>query len=462
VNAVQTILPLALAAYFVYMGTRSRIYLLGIPFLMFMRSSVFFENARPFWVPGRFSPDTHVLLWLIVVWLVCTDQLLSARRGEKRFRAFGHRLSMPEEALLVFVAVYGVFLLGLTIAQHGDAAAALGEAQGFAYLFLGYFLIRGIVSTASLAEVLAFVRTLVIINTGAAVLFILHQAAHIGIYSGAEYFTTTFMGETITRTFYIMPQLLPLSLAYIFSRRQWNVWTVAGALVNLAAVWISYTRSLVVIALVIIALSLLARALKGGQASLVLRRALAVSLVLVALMFGLTQLFPVQSEYFLGRLSEAAAAPSVTRVGTVQNRERKMEVTYRSISRNDPILGAGWVTPAQDPMANRVESMKSDIVWVPVLYRLGLLGVVLWVAVFALFTWRAVRLAARASPEVEFFGIVWLGVIVGLFLEGFLSWTFLQPGRHAMALWAFALLGAVASALRFAPEDEAEPEVVDS
>jgi len=220
VNTLRTILPLALVAFFIYKGTHSRIYLLGIPFLMFMRSSVFFENARPFWIPGRLGADTHVLIWLTIVWLVCTNLLLPAKPGEARIRPFGQRLSLPEEALIVGVAAYGVLLLGVTIVQQGDALAALGEAQGFAYLILGYFLVRAIVSSVSLVDVLAFVRTLVIVNTGAAVLFILHQAAGVTIYAGAEYYTTTFMGETITRTFYFMPQLLPLSIAYIFSRRQ--------------------------------------------------------------------------------------------------------------------------------------------------------------------------------------------------------------------------------------------------
>ena len=460
-NALRMILPFALVAFFVYKSTRSRIYLLGIPFLMFMRSSVFFEDARPFWIPGRLGADTHVLIWLIIVWLLCTGLLLPAKRGEERIRPFGHSLSLPEEALIVGVAAFGVLLLGVTTVQQGDALAALGEARGFAYLFLGYFLVRGIVSSVSLAETLAFVRALVIINTGAAVLFILHQAVGVTIYAGAEYYTTTFMGETITRTFYFMPQLLPLSIAYIFSRREWNVWTVAGAMVNLAAVWISYTRSLAIIAVVIIAISLLAPALKKGQAGTVLRRALVSVAVLVALAFGVTQLFPVQSEYFVGRFNEAVAAPSVTSVGNIQNRENKIQVTYRSISRTDAVLGAGWVTAAQDPMAARVERMQSDIVWVPILYRLGLLGVALWVAVFAVFTWRAAKLAARKSPEIELFGIVWLGVIVGLFLEGFLSWTFMQPGRYAMALWAFAFLGAVASTLRFAPESALTPRPED-
>ena len=449
-SALQLILPLALAAYFVFMGARSRIFLLGIPFLMFMRSSVFFENARIFWAPGRFDPDTLMLMWLFIVWAVCLDLVIRPRRGGRR-RLFGPAFSLPEEGLLLAAAAYAALQVALTTVRYGDAGAALGEAQGFAYLFIGYFLIRGIVGTASLAQLLAFVRVLVIINTGAALLFVLHQGLGLGIYSGGEYYTTSFMGVTITRTFYFMPQLLGLSIAYIFSRRQWNAWWVIAAILNLAAVWFSYTRSLLLIAVVIIAVSLVARAFKRSQARLVVRRTVAIVAVLGVLAFGFTRFLPVQSEYFVSRLAEATGATSVGEVANVQNRERKLQVTYAGIAKSDAALGAGFVSAAEDPFADQVREMQSDIVWVPILYRLGLLGVALWVALFVGYAWRAARLAASHAKDVELFGIVLLGVVVGLFLQGFVSWTLMQPGRFALALWAFAFIGATAGAARALP-----------
>jgi hypothetical protein len=448
VDAARIALPFALAAYFIYMGTRSRIYLLGIPFLMYMRASVFFQNAGVFWVPGRFDVNFLIFFWLVIVWLLCTDLLLPAVHGEARVRRFGGKLSLPEEGIILVLAAATVVQLVLTIAQHGDPATAWSEALRFVYLLAGYFLVRAIVSTASLDEVLGFVRALVIVSTGSAALFVLHQAVHLDIYAGEEYLTTTFLGQTITRSFYFMPQLLLLSIAYIFSRRSWNVWTITALLVNLTAVWISYTRSLVVIAVVVIAISLLVRVFKGSQAGIALRHAVTIGVVLGALAFGVTQFFPVQSQFFLGRISEATAASSVSEVGEVQVRERKMLTTYRSIAQADATLGAGWVSAAQDPMADRVERMQADIVWVPILYRLGVVGVGIFVAAFALYAWRAAKLAASRSRDVELFGIIWLCVIVGTFLEGFVSWTFMQPYRYAMGLWAFAFLGAVASMVR--------------
>ena len=102
-------------------------------------------------------------------------------------------------------------------------------------------------------------------------------------------------------------------------------------------------------------------------------------------------------------------------------------------------------------MAATVEQFQSDIVWVPVLYRLGMAGVGLFGLAFVLYGWRAAKLAARHSGEIELFGIVWLCLLVGLFLEGFVSWSFMQPGRLAMGLWAFAFPGGVVGAGKSRP-----------
>ena len=94
-GALRMIIPYALAAYFIYRGTRSRIFLLGIPFLMYMSASVFFGNADPFWIPGRFSGDFHVFSWLVLVWLLCTGLLLPGSARASRSRPFGPQAQPP-------------------------------------------------------------------------------------------------------------------------------------------------------------------------------------------------------------------------------------------------------------------------------------------------------------------------------------------------------------------------------
>ena len=101
---------------------------------------------------------------------------------------------------------------------------------------------------AGRGDTLDFIKALVIVNTLAAVLFILHQGLHLPVYLVTEYQTISFMGQRITRSFYFMPQLLALAIAYVFARRTWSVVWVGVVVVTLGALWVSYTRSLLVIA----------------------------------------------------------------------------------------------------------------------------------------------------------------------------------------------------------------------
>ena len=66
VVALRLVVPWALLVAFLVCGVRWRIFLLGIPFLMLMGPSVFFDTIRVFHTPGRFEGQVLVLLWLLV------------------------------------------------------------------------------------------------------------------------------------------------------------------------------------------------------------------------------------------------------------------------------------------------------------------------------------------------------------------------------------------------------------
>ena len=136
---------------------------------------------------------------------------------------------------------------------------------------------------ASRRDTLDFIKSLVLVNTLAALLFILHQGLHLPVYLVTEYQTITFMGQRITRSFYFMPQLLSLAIAYVFARRTWSVFWVGVVLVTLAALWVSYTRSLLVIAVAELLVVLGVRLLKAQQAHLVVRRVGTLAAIVLAL-----------------------------------------------------------------------------------------------------------------------------------------------------------------------------------
>jgi len=445
IGALRYAVPGLLLLFFAVRSFRQRVFLLGIPFLMYMGNSVFFEKAKPFWIPSRLSPSDHVMLWLVITWVVYFDLLLpSFRRSAPRPRLFGPALSSPEEIVLVGLAAFAVVEVGLTALRFSAATSALGQAKGFVYLFVGYFLLRGMLCRASREDSLDFVKALVVVNTIAAALFIVHQGLHHTIYLAVEYQTVVFMGQRLTRSFYFMPQLLTLALAYVFARRTWTVFWVGVLIVTLGALWVSYTRSLLVIAVAVFLTSLAVRLFKARQAHIAIRRAVTM-LVLAAVLLGAAFVFlPVESRYLVSRIVTATSSGSLTSDPNLQNRQNKLRNVYAWIGPESHALGQGFATPAQDPPGANVPAMSADLVWVPVLYRFGLLGVLVVALLYATAGWRAARMSVSGDGDAEFLALVLLGVIVGTFLESFVSWTFLNPVRYPMGLWVFALLAAEA------------------
>ena len=153
-------------------------------------------------------------------------------------------------------------------------------------------------------------------------------------------------------------------------------------------------------------------------------------------------LLPTQSAYLVSRLRSTTSSGSAVHDTDLQNRVTKMKTTYQWIGSDGHLQGAGFASAAQDPRVTEIEVMAADIVWVPLLYRLGLLGVVGFACLFILAGWRATSLSLSVGGDAEFLSVVLLGTIVGLFLQGFVSWTLLDPARTPMALWFLALLTA--------------------
>ena len=442
-GAVRLALPAFLLVFFITRSVKQRIFLLGIPFLMYMSSSVFFDKVKIFWVPSRLSSSDLVMLWLVITWVVYFDLVLPAyRRGRPRPLLFGPALSGPEEAMVLGFAALAVLELGLTALRFGELGAALGEARAYIYLFVGYFLLRGMLCRASRSDTLDFLKALVIVNTVAAGLFILHQGLHLQIYQATEYQVISFMGQRLTRSFYFMPQLLALALAYVFARRTWSVFWLGVMIVTLGALWVSYTRSLLLIAAAELVAILCVRLLKARQAGMVIKRVVAIVLIVVVLGVVVLVALPVQSQYFFSRIGMATSSGSLTSDPNMQNRANKMRTIYKWIADESHAFGQGFVTAGQDPAAASVDVMASDLVWVPVLYRFGVLGVVVVALLYVTAAWQSLRLSLGGAGEAEFMALLLLGLIVGLFLEGFVSWTFLNPARYPMGFWFLALLAA--------------------
>ena len=105
------------------------------------------------------------------------------------------------------------------------------------------------------------------------------------------------------------------------------MWTYLIIGVNLLAVWVSYTRTMLAMAAVVAAISILVRLLKGGQEMLALRRALAVGAVVVAVGVALVTLLPTESNYFVGRIQNVMEGGGVGSSDSLARRNARLAST---------------------------------------------------------------------------------------------------------------------------------------
>jgi hypothetical protein len=456
-NTARILLPSLLLLYFLWRSSRQRIFLLGLPFLMDMYYSIFFDRLKPFWIPSQWAPADHMMFWMLVTWIIYFDLLLPhRRRSVKELRPFGPRLSAPEEVVLAALAALMVFKVGTTALHYMDLGSALGAARVYLYVFVGYMLLRGIFCHAGRKMTVDFLAAIVVVNAIAAGLYVLHQGLHIYIYVGAvEYQSVVFNGEVLTRSFYFMPQLLPLAIAFCVARPKWSLFWIGVLLVTLAAVWVSYTRALVLVALIEMAVVLSVRLLKQRDAWPAAKRALQVVLVMAVFIGAAVTLLPTQSAYLFSRIGETNSRGNALEDNNLQVRLYWWRTTNDWMGGDNQLLGVGFPSAAQDAQATRVGEMAADLVWVPTVWSLGWIGVATLVCLFLAFGWRAASLSLTSDGADAFLSTVLLGVVVGVFLQGFVEWTIFDPWHTPNALWFFALLAAIRCRQRVAAHQPA-------
>lgn len=445
---LRILLPILFLGFFLVQARKSRIFLLGLPFLMYMRESVFFEMMLPFWMPQRLGYGAMILFWLFVVWLIASDVLLRSGRYAQRRRPLGPAPSLPEEGALAVAAALVIVAVSVTAVNEGDLVSALRQASDFGMVLVGYVLVRGIVSQASRAEVDRLLVALVAVNTIAAGLFILHQGFNLPIYAEAPHTATYYEGTLITRGFSYAPQLLELALPVVLARRVIDVKGLAIALTTLAAAWVTFTRSVLLTIVVEVVVLLGVRFIKRNQAALFIRRAIGIALTIAIVGVMATLFMPDQSRYFLSRIVAATPGRHLIREPSFETRMSYVARTYRFAEDGDLLLGAGFVSPQQEPRSALVDRWAADTAVVPILYRLGVLGLAAFSAVFLTYGWRALRLSLIPDEHVEYQGMVWLSVVVAMVVAGLSSWVFLDPDRLPLGLWPLAFLAAEAARVR--------------
>ena len=442
---VRIAVPWALLTLFLFRARRARIFLLGIPFLLFMNYSVFFDRMRLFHTPGRLPQYVLLALWMLIVWVAATGRVRLGGGPDSTGSAslVRHRF-LPEEVGVLALSTLVLGHVAVDSVRTADFAGSFGRGLGMLSMVLGYFLVRDIVGHASRREVISFLATVVAANAVATGLFILHQGFHFGVYSGAEHSSFAFRGQVITRTFYFAPHFAVLTLAFVFARQRWGAMWAFVLVLSLLGVLVSYTRSLVLVVVVALLLAVAARGLKSPSAAGLLRRTLAVAAAAVLLIWSFTTFMPVQADYLAQRFSGIGANSSITRDPNVTVRTGFLTSTVGIVERHDIAFGLGFPSAVQEATVAQVEVWGADMAWILVVYSLGLAGVAVFALMFVGYAARAFLLFMKSSGEGEYLGLMYLVAIVASLLLTAVSWAFMEPGVLPMGLWLFAFVAAEA------------------
>ena len=452
IRALSLLVPWALLGLFVYKALHTRIFLLGVPFLIYMDSSVYFDSMRIFHTPGRLSGYLQLLGWLVITWALIVQPFGAARDqpapGQPLRAAAPHRTFLVEEIALLAIAALALSHAAAIFSQTGDLGDAAGRALPTLTMIIGYYLVRDIVARTPAADMMRFVATLVLVSALASGLYVVHEGLHISVYPGADYYQTYFEGSLITRTFTFAPRfgLVFLAVAFIAAARRWTLAWGAVLAITLLGVWVSYTRSLLFAVGVAVALSVLAYELKHPSSRRLTRRlVLTVCLAGVAA-FTLFAVLPTQSRYFEQRLSSLNGSQGVRADSSFFYRATRLSYTVSLLERNgDLTFGEGFPTARQDPNAPSVAVWGEDMAWLLVLYAFGLAGVVAFAALFVGFGARALWLFKRATDrDSEHLALTCFAALVAVLLTSLISRSFMEPTVLPMSLWLFAFVGGLA------------------
>lgn len=401
-----------------------------------MGNSIFFEQIKLFWLPGRFGPPVNILQWLFIVWVVNVGILTREKHNKLTWRdLFGPPLVLPEEGLLILLAGLWAFNFISSLYSAIDFAGVFLTGVQLGCMFLGYLFVRGIVSNATKRDIDRFLATIILINAIAAMLYILNQGLHFPIYEGDQYLTEIFMGTLITRTFWWMPRFYFLSMAYVISRSKWNLISIALLIITFASAFFSYSRNTFIIYGCIIALALIISAFKGNISRSLLRLVILIGTGIV-LYWVISLFFPSEWLYLMERFQNINSSATIIAEPNFAVRLDDFNRAYEMLRKYNLLTGLGMVTIVTNPAVFYFTQWTADITWVAVLYRYGLIGIVLFAAIFLIFGIRTlIRYFKTTNSGEEEYWLMFFLVIVGTVGESFFSWTILDPRNYTLALW---------------------------
>ena len=439
-GAIRHILPYLIVLYFIIRGNKQFLFFLAIPFLMFMSDSIFFENAKPFQIPG--SLHSHlILIWIVFLWLLSK---IVMKQKILRHRSNG-RLNVTDFCVVGLIIISTIGFSRVVMDYYPRITGVMDEFFVETSLLFAYFIIKNCISSNKPEVVIEFLYSLVLINSIAALLFILHQGLHFNIYATEEYLAESFQGQEITRSFWFMPQFPFLSVAFLLVfKKKYSLLSIPLLIINLSAIIITYTLSAIIIAMIILILYFVLSGLKKGKLGSTVGNLIKYAIMAIVGFFIMSKLLPANINYLMARISEHTESQyTLKEPNDMDVRFTNTGIMISKIDRDKRMLGMGPITEKQSSKVAEMKQNTADVAWSGVIFYWGFIGLSLFVLIYLFSTIQAFNFYMKFDDITSDLALMLFLYIISQFIESFVSWTFLSGHGVAIGLWYFALLSAL-------------------
>lgn len=446
-SLISTFLPYLLLLFFLVRSLKNPFFLLGIPFLLFLRYCIFFDSVKILNVPGRISEDVRLLGWLILIWILFLV-LSNYKKDVNQKYLLGNKKFNSLDMIMIALIIISIVDFIVVQSEYVQGDLITNEFFTLMALFVGFFIIRSFIIRTEDAIVKDFFYWIVLINTMASVLYFIHQGLNYTLYTNPYFeevhITDLVKGVKITRTFWFMPILWYFSIAYllVFKKKKWFFnYSLIG--INLLAIFISYTRSALIEGVMVILLYFVMISIKNKSFLSILKYVLGIGIGLTLFYFTISKLFPANTTYFMDRISRVASNPNDEEDNSIIFRFNRTRGVLAKMEQGKLLFGMGPITEKQLPLVSDMLDITADMVWTEVIFRWGYIGFILFILLYLLGLINSYRLFLNSSGIYSQFALVIFLTIVSQIMESFINWTFMSPSRFALGLWYFGFLSAL-------------------
>lgn len=425
---------------------------MGIPFLMFMGPCLFIDQVQLFVIPFRYfyhlsrSQDLLLFVYLLMCWVIFRSRNIKYSEkniGNKTTGSFFN----TADYLIVSLIVITIIGFGVVLKDYYILNDTYNRFIILISLFTGFFVFKDIVNRTETEVLNKFLFSIVILNSIAAVLYFVHQGLHISIYTTSkEYLAEIVDGETITRTFWFMPNLLFFSISYLLViKKSKSLINIILLVVNIMAVYISYTRT----SLIIIVLILLVFYLLTGYKSMNFKKSIR-GLILIAaagitMFFTVSSFLPTSTKYFISRFKDLEKSPVDAHSNNLVYRFYKTGLVINKMDPVKTLFGYGPVTETQMLFMKYVKKATDDMAWAEIVFRWGFLGLIVFFLLYIVSIIKAFFLFMKTDGLISKLALLFLLVIFAQLVDSFTQSTIMYPNRFPLSLWHFGILSALLS-----------------